>query len=166
MKTAMRAVMLILIMGVVGVTEGFAYNFLAKCETGQTLYYNIADSVNHYGDSLVIEHNGVYYNIADSVNHYVTVVSPKFGIYNLNGKMTIPDVVKNVNNGISYKVTGIGDNAFSGCTGLTSVEIPNSVTSIGDNAFSGCAGLKSVEIPNSVTSIGVCAFTGCTDLNS
>ena len=144
LKTAMRAVMLILIMGVVGVTEGFAQNFSAECPSGQTLYYQITDNENHY----------------------VTVVSPTFGLYNLNGEMTIPDVVTNVNDGISYKVTGIGDNAFSGCTGLTSVEIPNSVTSIGDNAFSGCAGLKSVEIPNSVTSIGVCAFTGCTDLNS
>ena len=144
LKTAMRAVMLILIMGVVGVTEGFAQNFSAEWPSGQTLYYQITDNENHY----------------------VTVVSPTFGSYNLNGEMTIPDVVTNVNDGISYKVTGIGDNAFSGCTGLTSVEIPNSVTSIGDNAFSGCAGLKSVEIPNSVTSIGVCAFTGCTDLNS
>ena len=144
MKTAMRAVMLILMMGVVGVTEGFAQIFSAKCPSGQTLYYQITDNENHY----------------------VTVVYPTLGFYNLNGKMTIPDVVTNVNDGISYKVTGIGDNAFSGCTGLTSVEIPNSVTSIGDNAFSGCAGLKSVEIPNSVTSIGVCAFTGCTDLNS
>ena len=144
MKTAMRAVMLILMMGVVGVTEGFAFDFEAVCPSGQTLCYKITDNENHY----------------------VTVVSPKFGIYNLNGEMTIPDVVTIVNGGISYKVTGIGDNAFSGCTGLTSVKIPNSVTSIGDNAFSGCAGLKSVEIPNSVTSIGVCAFTGCTDLNS
>ena len=32
---------------------------------------------------------------------------------------------------ISDSVTGIGHYAFSGCTGLTSVTIPNSVTSIG-----------------------------------
>ena len=111
MKTAMRAVMLILMMGVVGVTEGFAqifsgeYDFLDECETGQTLYYKITDNENHY----------------------VTVVSPTFGYNNLNGEMTIPDVVT-VNDSISYQVTGIGDNAdnaFSGCTGLTSVKIPN-----------------------------------------
>lgn len=55
-------------------------------------------------------------------------------------------------------VTAIGDWAFSGCTGLTSITIPDSVTSIGNEAFSGCSGLTSVTIPDSVTSIGSYAF--------
>ena len=55
----------------------------------------------------------------------------------------------------------LGASAFYGCSGLTSVVIPNSVTSIGSSAFSGCYRLTSVEIPNSVTSIGSSAFSGC-----
>ncbi len=63
-------------------------------------------------------------------------------------------------------LTSIGGAVFSGCSGLTSITIPNSVTSIGHHAFSSCSGLTSVTIPNSVTSIGYYAFYGCSGLTS
>ena len=55
-------------------------------------------------------------------------------------------------------VTSIGDCAFDGCSGLTSITIPDSVTSIGSNAFYNCTWLTSVTIGNGVTSIGQTAF--------
>ena len=70
------------------------------------------------------------------------------------------------NTTIPNSVTSIGDNAFYGCNGLTSVTIPNSVTSIGDDAFYECSGLTSVTISNSVTSIGDDAFKYCRGLTS
>ena len=66
---------------------------------------------------------------------------------------------------IPNSVTSIGYYAFEGCTGLTSVAIPNSVASIG-GWFRDCSGLMSVTIPNSVTSIGPESFEGCTGLTS
>ncbi|MBO4734009.1 MAG: leucine-rich repeat protein [Clostridia bacterium] len=63
-------------------------------------------------------------------------------------------------------VTSIGNYAFWGCSGLTSVTIGNSVTLIGDDAFSHCSGLTSITIPNSVTVIGSCAFSDCTGLTA
>ena len=67
---------------------------------------------------------------------------------------------------IENGATSIGNYAFGGCTGLTSITIPNSVTSIGNYAFGICTGLTSITIPNSVTSIGNNAFYKCTKLTS
>ena len=59
----------------------------------------------------------------------------------------------------------IGERAFNGCTGLTSVTIPESVTGIGNSAFSSCNKLTGeLVIPDSVTSIGYSAFYGCSKL--
>ena len=63
-------------------------------------------------------------------------------------------------------VTSIGTSAFYGCTGLTSITIPDGVTRIGEGAFYRCIGLTSITIPGSVTGIGYSAFSGCTSLTS
>ena len=63
-------------------------------------------------------------------------------------------------------MTSIGSSTFYGCTGLTSIEIPDRVTSIGEKAFYGCTGLTSITIPDSVTELGDSAFSDCTGLTS
>lgn len=63
-------------------------------------------------------------------------------------------------------LTEIGDEAFSGCSNLASIQIPNSVTSIEGGAFMDCSALTSIVIPNSVISIGALAFFACTGLTS
>ena len=65
---------------------------------------------------------------------------------------------------IGDSVTSVGDDAFQGCTGLTSVTIPDSVTYIGYCAFEKCKSLTSIYIPDSVTYIGAGVFKNCESL--
>ncbi|OFX76224.1 MAG: hypothetical protein A2X12_04480 [Bacteroidetes bacterium GWE2_29_8] len=96
--------------------------------------------------------DGINYNITSASTVEVgTSNTPKY-----SGSITIPSTV-NYNN-TTYSITSIGDAAFTMCTGLTSIIIPNSVTSIGFGAFVYCTSLTSIIIPNSVTSIGDYAF--------
>ena len=58
-------------------------------------------------------------------------------------------------------VTRIGEHAFSRCSNLTSVTIPDGITTIGLSAFLDCTSLTNVNIPSSVTNIEGYAFVGC-----
>ena len=109
------------------------------------------------------EVDGIYYNYLDKTAKTVKVTYRGSSYYDYSneytGSVTIPSSV--TYSGTTYSVTSIGYAAFYGCTGLTSITIPNSVTTIGDYAFYYCNGLTSVTIGNSVTSIGSAAFYDC-----
>ncbi len=60
----------------------------------------------------------------------------------------------------------ISSNAFSDCTQLKNVTIPNSITRIGSSAFSNCCSLESITIPEGVTSIEYGTFMDCNSLTS
>ena len=113
------------------------------------------------------EVDGIYYNQYYDGSNSVEVTYKDYNNGNYNsysGDVVIPETV--TYNDVEYKVTSIGYSAFCGCSGLTSVTIPQGVTSIGDEAFSGCSGLTSVTIPQGVTSIGHQAFYNCSGLTS
>ncbi len=108
--------------------------------------------------------DGIYYNILSSeeLTVEVTYGGTSYNSALYSGDVSIPKTVTYGNN--TYTVEGIGSSAFSRCTGLTSVTIPNSVTSIGSFAFRDCTRLREIAIPESVTEIGSSAFSGCTGL--
>ena len=145
----------------------------------------IGITANIWADTVI---EGIKYALNDDFTATVTGHDdPSF-----TGTVTIPETIKYYGN--TYQVVQIGDKAFFEYK-FKSVVIPNSVTSIGDGAFSGCSGLTSVTINSneimsksyssssnlstifgnqvqtyiigdSVTSIGDGAFSGCSGLTS
>jgi hypothetical protein len=81
------------------------------------------------------------------------------GYYGPDGAVSIPTTIG------GWAVTGIGEDAFYECIGVTNITIPASVTSIGASAFSD-SGLTSVTIPGNVTNIGPEAFADCASLTN
>lgn len=121
--------------------------------TGDAIYSNTSGSVTgmcsvydntYYTDNLIftLSDDGSYYIVSPSNKNVVEVVIPS--VYN------------------DLPVKHIANKAFSGCSSLTLVEIPDSVTSIGNNAFEACTSLTSIAIPAS--NIGARAFEGCKNL--
>ena len=73
------------------------------------------------------EIDGIYYNLNFNDDEAEVVKG------NYSGDIIIPESV--TYSGNTYPVTSIGYGAFEGCSGLTSITIPNSVTKIGDYAL-------------------------------
>ena len=72
-------------------------------------------------------------------------------------------ILMNAGDEISYwtGVKTIGNNAFSRCSNIQSIKIPDRTTKIGYNAFSGCTNLDTLVLGNKVSDIGNDAFWGC-----
>lgn len=164
----MKKILLFLLL-IVGFSAVRAFDFSAVSPSGHTLYYVIN------GSSAIVTCPGA------------TAQPYPSGYDRPTDSLVIPNMVSC--EGVDYQVTGISNNAFYLCVGLTSVFVPSSVQSIGrgafgrcvqlsnlvlsdglvsisDSAFHHCSSLINVTLPNSLQDIGAYAFYACSDLQN
>ena len=118
-------------------------------------------SVLDLSDAKIVE-GGDYYNYYENLTgrYGCSTSNDKIGNYAFEGCSGLTSIT------LPSGVTSIGDSAFSGCIGLTSITLPSGVTKIGNYAFEGCSGLTSLTLPSGVTKIGNYAFSSCRGLTS
>lgn len=133
----------------------------AFCACSSLTALNIPASVTTIGKGAFYGCNGLTAIIVDENNNVYDSRNNCNAIIETNSNTLIVGCVSTV---IPEGVTSIGEEAFSGYSGLTAVSIPEGVTSIGDYAFAGCSGLTVITIPTSVTNIGTSPFYGCSSL--
>ena len=82
--------------------------------------------------------------------------------YAFYGNMQIESVT------MGASVLGVGDQAFSNCAALKSVDMASaSVAALGNNAFAYCSALSTITLPQTtLVSIGEYAFAGCESLTT
>ena len=103
---------------------------------------------------------GIKYSINSNGSSVTVVANTEEYI----GDIVIPATIGN--GGMNYRVTAIGNFAFSSCRDMTSITLNEGLETIGDRAFQNCSKLKSLMIPNSVTSLGQYMCAGCSLLET
>ena len=118
-------------------------------------------SVLDLSDAKIVE-GGDYYNYYENLTgrYGCSTSNDKIGNYAFEGCSGLTSIT------LPSGVTSIGDYAFSSCRGLTSLTLPSGVTEIGEGVFWECIGLTSLTLPSGLTKIGVRTFYGCSGLTS
>lgn len=141
-----KSILLIItiILGLSAYAQQQNYDFSYPATSGQTLYFRILDSRTRTAAVVAQRLRAPQYDKTPT------------------GKLNIPGTV--IYEGNNYTVSEIGERAFTGCSDLTEVILPNSIEVIGAYAFSGCTSLLHANLPINLTKINSSAFAYCSVL--
>lgn len=164
-----------------------AYNTMPEGETGNI--YTVMPSINEtFKDKIEVIKGELVFSSTNrkelewaqelkiKINPYLIVDgvllshNTNLMLVDENGKLTLPESVKEIGEGAFAKVEGlkeiiipgtvkvIGKNAFNGCTSLEKVTMLEGVEKISDSAFQDCTNLQTVEMTDSVVELGIQVF--------
>lgn len=160
MKKRLLSILLVLLMALTLLPLGALADENSKC--GESLTWNL-DEIG----ILTISGTGDMYNYSEEpapwseYSDIITSITIDYGVTSIGtSAFTGCSNVQQIN--IPDSVEHIDPYAFSFCKGLHTVKLPASLTLISEDLFAECANLKNIDIPGSVTEIGANAFLRCT----
>lgn len=130
-----------------GIMPLMAYDFSASCSSGQTLYYNITDSMNQYVELTHPSDDNVYY---------------WEGFQEPEGRLVLDATV--TKDDMTYWVKSVGEKAFFQCKGITSLVISEGIEKIGAVAFCSCDAIETISFPESLNELCSESFKWCHNL--
>jgi uncharacterized repeat protein (TIGR03803 family) len=131
----------------------------SKAFAGNSRLFNVTipDSVTNIGEgaftgcssltAIMVDTRNSFYSDVDGVLFNQTLTTLVEYPAGITGSYTVPD-----------GVTTIGNEAFEGCSGLTSITIPDSVSNVGDEAFQDCANLTNAYFEGNSPGFGASVF--------
>lgn len=160
MKNRLLSILLVLLMALTLLPLGALADENSKC--GESLTWNL-DEIG----ILTISGTGDMYNYSEEpapwseYSDIITSITIDYGVTSIGtSAFTGCSNVQQIN--IPDSVEHIDPYAFSFCKGLHTVKLPASLTLISEDLFAECANLKNIDIPGTVTEIGANAFSKCT----
>ena len=160
MKNRLLSILLVLLMALTLLPLGALAEGDNKC--GEDLTWNL-DEIG----ILTISGTGDMYNYSEEpapwseYSDIITSITIDYGVTSIGtSAFTGCSNVQQIN--IPDSVEHIDPYAFSFCNGLHTVKLPASLTLISEELFAECANLKNIDIPDTVTEIGANAFLRCT----
>lgn len=160
MKNRLLSILLVLLMALTLLPLGALADENSKC--GESLTWNL-DEIG----ILTISGTGDMYDYSEEpapwseYSDIITSITIDYGVTSIGtSAFTGCSNVQQIN--IPDSVEHIDPYAFSFCKGLHTVKLPASLTLISEDLFAECANLKNIDIPGSVTEIGANAFLRCT----
>ena len=135
---------------------------VVKAETYGDFTYSLINydsTQNEYTEVSITEYNGTATEVTIPSSINNKAVT-QIGFNAFSGCSYIKNIV------LPDTLEVIQSSAFSGCYNLLSINIPDTVISIGDSAFRECQSLEIISIPNNVSELGINTFYKCTNLKS
>ncbi|MBQ7631762.1 MAG: leucine-rich repeat protein [Paludibacteraceae bacterium] len=122
----MRRIQVIILMIICGVSM-YAHDFEVKNAEGVSIWYNNVTSKYNY-NAVEVSFRGTWYDAYKD---------------EYKGTVILPNEI--TTGGKTYKVVGIGEQAFSQCTSLRAITIPENILYIGNKAFESCGHVHTVH---------------------